>query len=305
VAIARWVVLGVLALPALLVLDTAIGWLLALGYKARYFIQPSDARERTVSVLPGYSNPMPAFLQGVRRIFEQYGPIIGLRYGPDMDEDKLYRLWLDGLRQANGPQAQMVYGHSFGAQLAWRLMRRYYAAGCPFGPVEEFIIDCAPSKASTLHLPVPAPVLRRVLQFYRGGPIIFQLLEVINWITGKLNPMPVSSETDREVYRRYVRGMRWFQPRARAAQLKFMLEFDVTVTQEEPIPGFTGRVLIINGADPNLDPMVDQPAATADWLGVHPNAVVMHNGRVRHANPVEWPMAYCWMTDQVYQPSSG
>jgi pimeloyl-ACP methyl ester carboxylesterase len=249
----------------------------------------TSSQLRTTIVLPGFCNPAREFGQGMKRILGRYGPMLVVHYNTRMRFDEIYVAIMAALKKLNGPRELFVYGHSMGGPLGEQFHERYEREGSPYGPIRELVLDCPPSTGRSLAVPAWVRVLLRAfLKFYWGGPIGALLLALGNRISRKTMPAPLSASVDRDLYRRYARGLMLPNNRAAVAQLKYMLRHKMPKLSVIT----STRVLCIGAKDWRRDGLVRQNVAILDWKRTFKHMKIVLCEAVGHAWPMEQPEAY-------------
>jgi pimeloyl-ACP methyl ester carboxylesterase len=237
------------------------------------------------------------------RILGRYGPMLVLHHSSAVKFDRIYDALmnkLDEMIAQGAPRALTVYGHSMGGQLGEQFRERYEREGSIYGPIREMFLDCTPSTEASL----PAPkwlraVLKFAFRFYWGGPMLALLVALGNYISRFTVPAPHDATVDEALYKRYARGLMWYNNRAWVAQMLYMLTYRLPsrpVTTE-------ARVTIIGAEDPSRDGLVIQKVSIPDWQRAYPDAEVILDPAVGHAWPMEQPKAYERIVDSVLVPA--
>ena len=275
--------------------------LLVLSRPRKVFVAEYDGllNIRTSIVLPGFSNPSLPLGKGMGRILGRYGPMLVLHHSTTANFDRIYDALmskLDEMIAQGAPRDLTVYGHSMGGQLGEQFRERYEREGSIYGPIRELFLDCTPSTA--LSLPMPKwlrPVLKIAFRFYWGGPIMALVVAFGNYISRFTVPAPRDATVDEALYKRYARGLMWYNNRGWVAQMRYMLNYQPPT---EPVTT-TAKVIYIGATDPSRDGLVLQKVAIPDWQRVYPDMQLILNDAVGHAWPMEQPEAYARIIDHV------
>jgi pimeloyl-ACP methyl ester carboxylesterase len=276
-------------LVALVAFEYLYSWLILRQPRVRIAVHESSGDMRTSIVLPGFSNPARYFGRGMRRILSRYGPMLVVHYGTAINFDEIYRAIMTALKQLGGPKELLIYGHSMGGQLGEMFRERYEREGSPYGAIRELFLDCSPG--TLLSLPSPEwfkRILRSVFKFYWGGPIMALVAALGHTISRITMPAPLSNGVDRTLYKKYARGLMWFNNRGSVAQLRFMLNYRPPT---EPVQTDV-RIIYIGAEDPQRDAIVRQGVSVPEWLCAYPTMELVLDKAVGHAWPMEQPEAY-------------
>lgn len=248
-------------------------------------------------VFPGFSNPPGPFGEGMHHILGHHGPMLVVNPGMS-DFNTLYIVITLKLNSLEPGRQLVLYGHSMGGQLAEMFRERYEREDSPYGPIRVMFLDCSPSTGSTLAIPPKLlPLMRVFVRYYWGGPLLALAVATGNLISRFSMPAPLAPEADRELYRRYARGLMWYNNRSWLAQMAFMLNHSLPAQPPET----TVKVVYIGAADPRRDGLVRQEPAIADWREIYPEMTLLTSTNIGHAWPLEQPGIYHLLVGGVLQ----
>lgn len=238
-------------------------------------------------VLKGFSNPFEPFIEGMKVIIDD--PMLIVHYGTDSDEEKLFESILSELRKLHGPNKLALYGHSRGGHVGRRFLKWYEQQGSPVGPICEFFMDCTPGDFHSLPIPPWAVKLARIfLKAYRGGPLLALVVALGNWYSRLVMPAPLDDTVDRALYRRYARGLMWYNNRGWVFEMASMLDERLPSAPQKT----HARVIYIAAKDPSRDKLVRQEVSIRQWPIVFPHMTVRTEENIGHAWPLEQPTTY-------------
>lgn len=249
----------------------------------------SGGKHRTSIVFPGLANPVDVLSQGMRCVLGDLGPMIVVDYGTSMTLQSIFAETMKELAKHGSHQQILVYGHSMGGMVG-NLFRQWYdQQNCPYGPIRELLLDCSPGTIRSVGQSYPlAKMVDLLLRFYAGGPILAVLVAGLNILSRIQMPAPRSAGSDPELYRRYAKGMMWYNIRAWVVQMRFMLRHTMPQEQvETPV-----RSAYLCATDPSRDKLVNQRVARAEWEQVFPCLETWCDPAIGHAWPMEQPEAY-------------
>ncbi|HEX6258219.1 MAG TPA: alpha/beta hydrolase [Candidatus Saccharimonadales bacterium] len=297
----RWAVPALLAVP---VLDSAIGMLtMSHGRKLAIDVYGADSEGEYISIaLPGFSNPPASFGLGAQRVLGGLGPMLVVRHCNKVVFDDIYQALLNELARlaVKGRRKIIVYGHSMGGLLGVLFRERYEQEGSPFGKIEILFLDCTPTGGRTLRTSVSPELIKLFLRLYRGGPIGALLVAMFNLMARQRMSLSLDETADKALYKRYARGLMWYNNCAVISQLRFILEF---VLPEEPHHTAT-RVVYIGAEEPEIDMLVNQALAVEEWRRVFPHLEYRQNPCVGHAQIMQQPRGYRTMINEIVKEAA-
>lgn len=291
-------VMGMLA--ALLLIDSGLSYaFMTRDRKMRVVPVPSrGGNSRKWIILKGFSNPLEPFVEGMKAVTDD--PMLIVHYGLCPDTYLLFDCILEGLRTLDGPREIAIYGHSRGGHIGRAFLKWYEDSGSPYGPISELFLDCTPGNSDSL----PAPrwiirLMRGFLKVYRGGPLLALFVAVGNLWTRKKMPAPLDDTTDRKLYKRYARGLMWYNNRAWVLEMLSMLNEKLPAAPQET----NARVIYIGAQDPSRDKLVRQEVAIKQLRTVFPGMIVIRDKTIGHAWPMEQPVTYRRIVESVLSTS--
>jgi len=288
--------LGTIAvLAALFIVDGLIGQLfMTRNREFRVVSVAGNIRaQRRWIVLKGFSNPLEPFIEGMEAVTD--GPMLVVHYGLCPEAYLLFDAILEGLRTLDGPREIAIYGHSRGGHIGRAFLKWYEASGSPHGPINELFLDCTPGNPDSL----PAPTwvraaMRGFLKVYKGGPILALIVALGNLYSRRKMPAPLDNTANKALYKRYARGLMWYNNRSWVLEMLSMLN--------ERLPNSpqltNARVIYIAAKDPSRDKLVKQTVAIEQWPIVFPGMTIRAEENVGHAWPLEQPATYRRIFDE-------
>lgn len=284
-----WLVVSMIVALGLLLIDTAFSCIfMTRDREIRVVpVRTRGSHKRTWIVLKGFSNPLEPFAEGMRAVRDE--SMLVIHYGLDPNESVLFDRILEGLRTLGGPRDIAVYGHSRGGQIGRRFLKWYENLGSPYGHIRELFLDCTPGNSDSL----PAPhwviwIMRGFLKVYRGGPLLALCVAAGNLYSRQKMPAPLDDMADSALYKRYARGLMWYNNRAWRLEMLSMLNEELPTTPQQT----DARVIYIGAKDPERDKLVRQSIAIQQWRVVYPQMIIILDKAIGHAWPMEQPAAY-------------
>ena len=289
-----WIAVSLAGILLVLLVDSALGRWIWRDDSVSFELVAEGPGTDTAFILPGFINPSAYLGESLGRTLDSFHKVYVAKYSQtDFDWQKIYWAMFNLFDNFWGGKRIFVFGHSMGGQVGTLLaLKATPSEGLKPLPINKLVLDCTPSTGYSLRAPrAVITFLRWFLKIYSGGPLGLLVAAGFHWLMNKKSPLPVSKEVDAKWYHNYAMGMRWYPNRAAIAQFKFMLNFELPEPLEK---GHTPEVLIIANDNPGADkdPLVCQFLSIADWTWIFPDAQIVSDPLVKHANPVEQPKVY-------------
>ena len=256
---------------------------------------PLSAETPVLLVFPGFSNPAHQLGLGISSIIGPDKSVLVVDYGTAMDDDEIYDAVYTFLDQRYGAIFDFnLYGHSMGGQVGAMFRQRYVQEGSRLGPINHFIMDCSPMRASSLQTPVPL-FIARLLAWLVWPGIVLQGLIALGHIVSRITMHPELDKTvNRRLYRSYANAMTLFSARAWLAQIRYMLRFGKKLEEN------SAEVVYICSENPKRDKLVKQLKAIEQWQQKLYNFVRVP-APISHAWPMEQPVVYSGIFERVWK----
>lgn len=184
-----------------------------------------------------------------------------------VDDDQAARLIIDQVRDLK-PLRLRVLGGSLGGLVATRFVTRYAkSAEAKTTGLPVLVLDTVPSGRATVRRP---GWLFSVADWYRGGVISSQAWRLLAGLGARPTP---EAGAEAEPIAQGERANANIGMPALTSQASYLASFDPAEMSD--VGEATSRVIYLEGSPPRDDPLINVPAAVADWSAAIP-ALVVH-----------------------------